>query len=230
MPAKAVETKVGRSLALSGLLFVALFIVGLVLVGVLATSPFPMPNAPVAQTADFYEETAAALLAGGVLQVLSAVALLVFARYVAVFVSRVADGGDGLARTVSGSGALAAAFLLASAVFSGTLVLVAGGGEPSLVGTMRYANFVAGGTLHVAALGLFVGSASIAARRTKALPRWVFWLGILAAAFATLSLAPLALYLATPLIPLGRLLCSVWCVAVGILLALGGRPEPDTRG
>lgn len=46
------------------------------------------------------------------------------------------------------------------------------------VDTLRQANFLTGGTLHGASLGLFVGVTSIAASRAKALPRWISWLGI----------------------------------------------------
>ena len=230
MPAKTVESRKGRPLALGGPLFVALFIAELVLVGLLATSPFPMPDTPATLTADYYQENAAALVAGGVLQGLAAGALLVFARCVAAFVRRDAGEGDRPARIVAGFGVLAAGLLATSAVISGTLVLVAGGGDLSLVGGLRSLNFLAGGTLHVAALGIFVGSASIAARRTKTLPRWISRLGILAAAPAILSLASLGFFVATPLIPLGRLLCFVWCAAAGLVLAFGGRPDPDAKG
>lgn len=80
-------------------------------------------------------------------------------------------------------------------------------------------NFLTGGTLHVASLGLFLGATSVAARKTKVLPRWISWLGIGAAALAILSLASLFLFQATILIPLGRLLSFVWCIGVGVVLA-----------
>jgi hypothetical protein len=51
--------------------------------------------------------------------------------------------------------------------------LTAGGLGQDLVGTFRQMNFLSGGTLHVASLGLFVGATSIAASRAKALLRWI---------------------------------------------------------
>lgn len=220
-----VGTRRGRLLALSGLLFVAYFIVGLVLGGMLATSPFPMPDAPAAQTAGYYRDNVTALAVGGVFQSLSAIALLVFVRCVAAFAGRVMGEKDALSRPVLGFGVLAAGFLLVSAAFSGTLVLVAGGGDLSLVGALRDLNFFSGGVAHIVSLGLFVGAA-VDASGTKAVPRWVLRLGAVAAVVSVLSLASLVWFPATFLIPLGRLLSFVWCVAVGIVLAFGGRQEP----
>ena len=99
-----------------------------------------------------------------------------------------------------------------------------------LVGTLRNLNFLSGGAAHVASLGLFVGAASIAASRARALPRWILWLGILAAALSILSLVSLVWFPATILLPLGRLLAFVWSIAVGLVLALGTQREPGAGG
>ena len=226
MSGGTVGTRRGRLLALSGMFFVAYFIVGLVLGGVLATSAFPMPDAPAAQTAGYYRDNVSALAVGGVFQSLSAIALLVFARRVAAFARRVVGERDALPRLVLGFGVLAAGLLLVSALFSVTLVLVAPGGDLSLVGALRDLNFLSGGVAHVVSLGLFVGAASVATSGTKAVPRWVLRLGAVAAVLSILSLVSLVWFPATFLIPLGRLLSFVWCVAVGIVLAFGDRQEP----
>jgi hypothetical protein len=84
-------------------------------------------------------------------------------------------------------------------------------------------NFLAGGTLHVASLGVFVGSASLAARRVGALPGWIAWLGLVQAVVAVLSLISVFVYYAALLILIGRLLGFVWCIAVAVVLAVGGR-------
>jgi hypothetical protein len=97
------------------------------------------------------------------------------------------------------------------------------------VDTLRQANFT-GGTLHVASLGLFVGAASIAARRAKALPRWISWLGIVQATLAILSLASLVFFPAALLILLGRMLGFVWCIAVGLVLAFDKQRGPGAEG
>jgi len=59
------------------------------------------------------------------------------------------------------------------------------------------------------------------------LPRWIPWLGIVAAVLSILSLTSLVFFPASVLILLGRLLAFVWSVAVGILLV---RSRPREAG
>ncbi len=214
--------------ALGGVLFVALFISGLILGGALSSAPFPMPGASPQEVARYHDENRTAVLAAGSLQVLSSLALLVFSSSVTAFVGRTADGRGALPALTSGGGLSAAALLLASALLGFVLALAPGGLD--LVGVLRQMNFLTGGTLHVAALGLFVGAASIAARRTKALPSWISGLGIVAAALAILSLASLFWFPATILIPLGRLLLAIWCIAAGLVLAFGRQRHTGVGG
>lgn len=214
--------------ALGGVLFVALFISGLILGGALSSAPFPMPGASPQEVARYYDENRTAVLAAGSLQVLSSLALLVFASSVTAFVRGTAGRRGALPALTSGGGLSAAALLLASALLG--FVLALGGLGLDLVGVLRQMNFLTGGTLHVAALGSFVGAASIAARRAKALPSWISRLGIVAAALAILSLASLFWFPATILIPLGRLLLSVWCIAAGLVLALGRQRDASVGG
>ena len=215
----------GLRRALSGVLFAAFFIAGDVLRGVLALTPLPLPGAPAAEVARYYAESRTAVLAVGVVQILSAVALFVFAGCVVHVVRRATRGGSALPRMTAAGGALAAAFLLVSAILALALVAVAPGGNLDLVGALRSLNFLTGGTLHVAALGLFAGAASLAAREARALPGWIVWVGIVLAVPAILSLASLAWYPANFFILLGRLLAFVWCIAAGIALAIGKRHQ-----
>ena len=219
----------GNLLALSGVFFTAFFIASLVLVGVLASAPLPLPDAPNADVVRFYEGSRVAALASSSLQALSAVSLYVFAACVAAFVRVTTSENGALARLTLGGGILAAGFLLLSVLIQWVLALIVTGGELGLVGTLRDLSFLAGGPAHVPLLGLFVGVASIATLRAKALPRWIPWLGIVAAVLSIVSLASLVFFPASVLIPLGRLLAFVWSVAVGILL-VRSRPHEAGRG
>jgi hypothetical protein len=214
--------------ALGGVLFAVFFIVGLVLGGVLASSPFPLPGATAAEVARYFTESQTAVLVSGLFQILSAISLFVFAAPVATLVRRTEGGAGALPGLTLGGGALAAVFLLVSALLGWVLALTAGGLGLELVDTLRNLNFLTGGTLHVASLGLFVGAASISTLNARALPRWILWLGLAAAALSILSLASLLFFPASILIPLGRLLAFVWCIAMGIVLALGRRRETRT--
>lgn len=216
--------------ALGGVLFVAFFIAGDVLRGALASGPLPMPGAPVEEVVRYVTESRTSALAVATVQVLSALSLFVFVAPVATLVRKVSGQRQRLIELTSGGGVLAAALLLTSALLGFLLVPVAAGGNPGLVEFLRQANFLTGGTFHVASLGLFVGATSIAARRAKVLPSWVCWLGMVQATLAVLSLASLFIYYANAFILFGRILGFVWCVSAGLVLALGGRREPDARG
>jgi hypothetical protein len=114
-------------LALSGVFFAAFFIVSLVLGGVLASAPLPLPDAPGADVVRFYEGSRDAALASSSLQALSAVSLYVFAACVADFVRATTSENGALARLTLGAGILAAGFLLLSVLIQWVLVLIATG-------------------------------------------------------------------------------------------------------
>ena len=212
--------------ALSGVLFPVLFLVGEVVAGQLATAPLPMPDAPVAEVVAYFGGSRTAAVALAAFQALSAVALLVFAGCIVLFLRRTLAGDGALAGLARGGGVLAALFLLASALLALALTQVAAGGDAGLIQTLRTLNFLTGGTLHVASLGVFVGAASLAARRTRELPGWIVWLGLVQAALAVLSLASLVVFYAALFILLGRMLGFLWCAAAGVALALGRRAAP----
>ena len=204
--------------ALSGVLFAVFFIASLVLGWVLASTSLPMPGAPAAEVARYYNDSQTAVLVVSTLQTLSAVSLIVFAGCVAAFVQRPAGETGVLPHMALSGGILAAAFLLLSVCLSVALVQVAAGGNLGHIDTLRELNFLAGGPVHIPLLGLFVGAASITALRAKALPRWIYWIGISAATLSLLSLTSLLWFPATLLLPLGRLLSFVWSVAVSLVL------------
>jgi hypothetical protein len=220
----------GNPWALGGVLFAVFFIAGDVLRGMLTSEALPLPGAPAAEAARYFAESQTAVLVVGLCQVLSAASLFVFVAPVAAFVRRAAGNSSALPRLAPGGGVLSALFLLTSALLGEALALTAAGLGLGLVDTLRSLNFLTGGTFHVASLGLFVGATSIAARRAKALPGWIYWLGIVQVTLAILSLASLVFFPAALLILLGRMLGFVWCIAVGIVLVLGMQRETGAKG
>ena len=132
-------------MALSGVFFTAFFIASLILVGVLASAPLPLPDAPDADVVHFYEGSRVAALASSSLQALSAVSLYVFAACVAAFVRVTTSENCALARLTLGGGILAAGFLLLSVLIQWVLALIVTGGELGLVGTLHDLSFLAGG-------------------------------------------------------------------------------------
>jgi hypothetical protein len=208
----------GNPWALSGVFFVALFIAGLVLSGMLAPAPYPLPGASSAEIELYFSEGRIAVLMLGFLQGLSAISLFVFAACVAAFVRGTASGTRTLSELTLGGGTLAAAFLLLAALLSWVLALTVSEGGAAHASTLHYLIFLTGGPAHVASLAPFVGAGSIAALRTKTLPGWISWVGIAAAAISLLCLVSLVWYPASVFIPLGRVLSFVWCVAVSVML------------
>ena len=207
--------------ALSGVLFVALFVAGLVFGNVLSPEPYPSPFAPSAEIESYFTESGAAVRALGVLQILAAISLLGFAACVAAFVRRAAGEGSALSGLALGGGVLAAAFFLLSGLLSWALSRPVTVELLTLVRALHDLTFLAGGPAHVSLLGLFVGAGSIAASKTKVLPRWIDWVGIVAAVLSLLSVASMLWTPVTVLLPLGRLLSSVWIVAVSLVLVCG---------
>jgi hypothetical protein len=208
----------GSPWALSGVFFVALFIAGLVLSGVLAPAPYPLPGASSAEIVRYFSEGRTAVFMLGFLQALSAISLFVFAACVAAFVRRTATETRTLSGLTLAGGTLAAAFLLLAALLSWVLALTVSEGSSAHASALHYLIFLTGGPAHVAWLAPFVGAGSIAALKTKSLPGWISWVGIAAAAISLLCVVSLIWYPASIFIPLGRVLSFVWSIAVSVVL------------
>src|SRR3712207_6281869 len=93
--------------ALSGVLFVGFFIASLLLGGVLASTSLPMPGAPAAEVARYYNDGRTAVLVASTLQALSAVSLIVFVTCVAAFVRRPTGETGALLHIALGGGIFA---------------------------------------------------------------------------------------------------------------------------
>ncbi len=216
--------------ALSGVLFAAFFLGGDIVRGILTSVQLPLPGAPAAEVAGYYNNSQMAILAVAGFQILSSIALFIFVACVVGFIRQAQGSGSALPDLSRGGGLLAAILLLVCALLSVALIPIAAGDNLTLVEVLRYLNFLTGGTLHVATLGVFIGAASIVARNAKALPAWIYWLGIVTAALAILSLFSLVFFYASLFILLGRLLAFVWCITVGIVLVLRKQRAATVRG
>lgn len=213
--------------ALCGPLFALAFLAGDVVRGALATGTLPLPSAPAEAFARYALQNGSASLGVAICQGVSALALLAFSLHVSARVLPASRQGGKLKSFASEAGAVAAGLLLICAVLGAVLVAVAGTGNLGVINVLRQANFLAGGTLHVAALGVFIGGTSLLARRTKSLPRALVWLGLVQGALAVLSLLSLGIYYANAFILFARLLGFIWCIAAGLVLVLRREPAPS---
>lgn len=205
-----------KALALSGIAFVGLFVLALVLQGVLASGTYPSPYESSDTITSWVSNSHDALRAQSILQSLAALALIPFTAAVASYLRRNGDEGGALSGLTLGGGVLASATMLLSALCAWILTRSAVEENVSVLRAVHDLAFMTGGPGHVMALSAVVGPGSIAALRTGMLPRWLSWLGLIAAAFSLLSAFALLLEEASVLLPIGRLLAAVWIVGVAI--------------
>jgi hypothetical protein len=166
-----------------------------------ASSSLPLPNDPTTQVRSWFSENQLAAVLMGASQVLSVSSLAAFVH----------TAGGPRSRPW---GFAAVACMLVSSACAWVLAGVAAASSLSTVDALRSVNFVAGGTAHVLALGVFVLIASRAApfgRPLRVLAR-------VAVVVCALSVSSLLVFEGAAFILLGRLLCMVWTVSAGVAI------------
>lgn len=181
-----------------------------------ASGPAPQPNAGGEATRAWIIENATASAVQAAIMVLSVTFLALFVGAVAMITRRV---GGTARRAAIGAGVAAVAAMVVSSSVSWVLSASAAGLTPDTVGALRTAGFIAGGTAHVAFLGLF----ALAASRIPGMSKPIRVFAIVLAVIAVGSLASLGFYYASILILAGRLLGMAWCVVAAISLARRAR-------
>lgn len=198
-----------RHLALTGVLFVVLVIVGLIVAG----EP-PDADEEAREIVDFYADNEDSVAVGAVLLGSGAIAFVFFGGYVRK-VLRVAEGQGGVLSAVAFAGVILVA---AGVTFDGTLSFALSAAaddlDPRAVQALQalwdndFLPMLAGIVIFLLATGVSIA-------RHAALPRWLGWAAI---AIAVLGLTPIGFVA----FPLGGL----WVIVVSLLLALRP-PEPE---
>ena len=190
--------------------FVTFYLVTDLATSTFAATSLPLPNDPVGQARDWFAGNQLAAVLMGASQAVSVLFLAGFA--IALGVSR--------ARTW---GLVAAALMIVSSICAWTLAAVAPTASLDTIDLLRTANFIAGGTAHVVALGVFVFVAS----RAGVFGRALRLLAVIALVISVLSLSSLLIFQGAAFILVGRLLCMVWAVSAGVsVLRLRRRRTP----
>ena len=200
---------------LLGMATVPLFMMGVGVSTLMAGSTYPSPFTAQDDIVAWMAANQAATVVMAVTQVLSALALLVFASNLASVVR--AKSSDATARLVSGAGTLAAGFLVLSAMFSWVAARPEVVASPVAVRLVHDLSFLAGGPANVVAFGVMAGAASLALVRT--LPRGIAVLGMAAGAVSVLSVASLASEAAAYLLPIGRFPAFAWLALTALALS-----------
>lgn len=210
---------------LTGPLTVVLFGCGLLFGDLLGTSNYPPADASTAVLRRYLTQNGGDVRALAFFHTLAALALVVFAINLAVRLERAAPGCPGRHRAVLAGGILGAGFLLLSALCYRTLADPAVYADPGAAQAVLVLSYLAGGPALAAPLAVLEAGASTTFAQGVLLPRWLGWLGLVAALFSLVSVAYLLASLDNgswlyAVLLLGALLGFVWLVLTGGLLAV----------
>ncbi len=178
----AVETRDGRWLAVSGLLFVAAWIVGLII-----ASP-PAISAPMASQMTYYQANRElvmwqAYLANG----LTGMLLLVFVAALHSMLRRGEGQSSVLSSLLLGAGIVVVSLSCLEALFMlalGSLITVTQ--DVAVIRTLLELN-VDIDTFKLPILGIMIAASSLQAWRVDALPIWLVWMGAVEAALLVIA-------------------------------------------
>jgi hypothetical protein len=217
----ASERHASPPLALLAIVFVGLFVAGLVGGTVMSGGAhFPSPFQPGAEA--YFARNHMAVAVAALLQFGAAIPLGLFT---ATVVSRLRFLGLNVAGVhIALFGGFAASFYMAlSALLQWVLAQPAVFDAPVAVRSLHLAAFITGGVGHVVPLGLLLAGVSVAAGIARLLPRWVMVFGLVVAVIAELTTFALVAPGAMVLLPVARFSAFVWMIAVGVTL-------PASRG
>jgi hypothetical protein len=216
--------------AASGVLTVVLFASGLLFGDLLGTTNYPALDASAAELRAYFLENASEVRTLSFFHALSAVTLVAFAAYVSAYLRRHSSAPSGLAALALAGGAVAAAFLLLSALCYRTLAEPSVARDGPLAHALVVLSYLAGGPAIAVPLALMVGVVAAAALREQILARWTGWLGVITAvcgaACASTFLGPANNHSATyGILLLGAVLMFVWLAvtSIALIIASSGR-------
>ncbi|MEV0646662.1 hypothetical protein AB0I28_15505 [Phytomonospora sp. NPDC050363] len=198
------DTKLQRFGALGGVAAVALFVASTSITS--GTAPLPGEGTG-AEIAGYLRGTAGALELQATLQVASAFALFLFAALTA---SRLAAPYRQL---VLGGGVLAAATTAMSAAVTAVMAQDGVIAEEGLLPALQWLAFLVGGPAHAIWFAPLLVGLALGGRASGLFPRWLAVTGTVIGALASLAVVAIAVYYASPFIPLGRYGGFLWILA-----------------
>lgn len=176
----------------------------------LASDSLPLPSDPAEETQAYFAGNAADVVATAVLQALSVSFLAIFVHALGRAAVTPEQRAAAAKARPWGYGAVVA--MLVSSTLSLVLAATASSVSVDTVSVLRTANFIAGGTAHVVALGIFV----LLASRTPGFGKGVRRFAWVVAVPAVASLISLVVFEGAALILLGRLLAMIWAITAAV--------------
>jgi len=212
-----------RLWAASGALTVVLFACGLLFGDVLGTTSFPALDATASEVRAYFLQNGSQVRALSLFHLLSAIALVAFAAYIYAYLRRESSAPSALAAFALAGGAIAAAFLLLSALCYRTLAEPTVARDAPLAHALLALSYLAGGPAIAVPLVPMVGVVAAATLREQILARWTGWLGVVtavcSAACASTLLGPTNNHSATYGILLSAaVLTFVWLIVTSVAL------------
>lgn len=222
-----------RLWAASGVLTVVLFACGLLFADLLGTSNFPPLDASTSEVRAYSLENGSEVRGLSFFHALSAVALVAFAAYIYAYLRRESRAAPALATLALTGGAIAAAFLVLSALCYRTLAEPAVARDAPLSHALLVLSYLAGGPAIGVPLVPMVGVVTTGTLREQILPRWTGWLGVVTTLFGAASastfLGPTNNHSATyGILLLGAVVMFAWLVVTSI--ALVARTPEERHG
>lgn len=208
----------GPNLGAVSVVYTLLFLLSLVVTAIMTRgSHFPSPFKAPDLAQAFFARNGDAVRVGAFLQFGAAVPLGIFT---ATVVSRMQFLGVNVAGVfITLLGGFAASLLAAiSALLQWVLAQPGIASQAAATRVLHLLSFATGGVGFVVPFGLLLAGVSVITWFTKALPRWLVWLGLVVATIAELSSLSLVFAPVSYLLPAARFAGLVWMIATGFLL------------
>lgn len=211
----------GPSLGALSLVYLALFLASLVVLGMMRIPA--NPYAPLAAAQAFYLHHADAVRLFTFLQFGSAIPLGLFT---ATVTSRLRFLGINVAGvSIALLGGVAASILLTLSALAGWTLSQPGVAEQAgALRAMQLLAFATGGVGYVATSGLLLAGVSVPCFFTRLVPRWLAWMGLIVAVLAEFSTLSMVFPQASFLLPLSRFSTFLWMIGVGFTLPASRNP------
>lgn len=155
------------------MVFVGLFAAGLLFADVLASSVYPSFGAGDVEIVSYFRDSTLQVRALSLLHSLAAVALVIFAVHISSVIRRADETAERLGALALVSGAMAATFLLLSAVLFWAMALPVATTNPDLLRVVLALSYLAGGLpAFMLPLAVFVGASTVGLR-ARLIPKWL---------------------------------------------------------
>jgi len=220
----------GPNLGALAAVYTALFLANLGVTAVLTRGGhFPSPFITPDSARAFFSEHGDAVRISAFLQFGAAIPLGIFT---ATAVSRLQFLGVNVAGVFISlfGGFAASAFAAASALLQWVLGQPGIAEQSEVMRALHLLSFATGGVGFVVSFGLLLAGISVISWFTRFLPRWLVWLGLIAAGVAEVSSLSLLFGPVGYLLPAARFAGLVWLVAAGFLLPRSRADAHKNRG